>query len=79
MADKKITFVVPEELAEAARQFADDLPGYAAEAFARRVRNELLAEEVRRYEEEHGAFTAEEMAEADARLRGEPLSEDRAT
>lgn len=70
MATKKITITLPEELVDAARGFTDNLSGYAAEALARKIRNELLAEELRRYEEEHGAFTDEEMTEADARLYG---------
>jgi post-segregation antitoxin (ccd killing protein) len=70
MATKKITITLPEELVEAARGFTDNLSGYAAEALARKIRNELLAEELRRYEDEHGAFTEEEMTEADALLHG---------
>ncbi|MFD7895720.1 hypothetical protein [Streptomyces sp. NPDC059743] len=70
MATKKISVTLPEELVEAARGFTDDLSGYAAEALARKIRNELLGEEMRRYEEEHGAFSDVERAEADARLYG---------
>ncbi|MFI6402697.1 type II toxin-antitoxin system CcdA family antitoxin [Streptomyces sp. NPDC050548] len=70
MASKKITITVPEELVEAARELTDNISGFAAEALASRVRRELLAEDLRRYEEEHGAFTEEEMAEAFARLNG---------
>ncbi|MFJ9627967.1 type II toxin-antitoxin system CcdA family antitoxin [Streptomyces sp. NPDC101175] len=78
MASKKITITVPEELVEAARELTDNVSGYVAEAFARKIRNDLLAEEVRRYEDEHGAFTDQERAEADALLHGEPMSKDRA-
>ncbi|MEV0483267.1 type II toxin-antitoxin system CcdA family antitoxin [Streptomyces sp. NPDC050508] len=78
MASKKITITVPEELVEAARELTDNVSGYVAEAFARKIRNDLLAEEVRRYEAEHGAFTDEERAEADALLHGDPLPKDRA-
>ncbi|MGV9244813.1 type II toxin-antitoxin system CcdA family antitoxin [Streptomyces sp. NPDC003710] len=70
MATKKITITVPEELVEAARGLTDNLSGFAAEALAAKIRRELLAEDLRRYEEEHGAFTEEEMAEAFARLNG---------
>jgi post-segregation antitoxin (ccd killing protein) len=66
MATKKITITLPEELVEAARGFTDNLSGYAAEALARKIRNELLGQELARYQEEHGAFTKEERAEADA-------------
>ncbi|MEU1592080.1 type II toxin-antitoxin system CcdA family antitoxin [Streptomyces sp. NPDC005708] len=70
MATKKITITVPEELLEAARGLTDNISGFAAEALAAKIRRELLAEDLRRYEEEHGAFTEEEMAEAFARLNG---------
>ena len=78
MATKKITITLPEELVEAARGFTDNLSGYAAEALARKIRNDLLAEDLRRYEEEHGAFTEEEMAEADSRLHGSARPAERA-
>lgn len=48
----------------------DNISGYVAEAVARRIRNELLGQYLDRYEEEHGAFTEAELAEADARLFG---------
>ncbi|MGX1883780.1 type II toxin-antitoxin system CcdA family antitoxin [Streptomyces sp. NPDC055287] len=70
MASKKITISLPEELVASARELTDNLSGYAAEALARRIRNDLLGEELRRYEREHGAFTDEERARADALLRG---------
>ncbi|MDX3311111.1 type II toxin-antitoxin system CcdA family antitoxin [Streptomyces sp. NPDC054884] len=78
MASKKITITVPEELVEAARELTDNVSGYIAEAFARKIRNDLLAEEVRRYEESHGAFTDEERAEADALLHRDQLPGERA-
>ncbi|MDX3384127.1 type II toxin-antitoxin system CcdA family antitoxin [Streptomyces niveiscabiei] len=70
MAAKKITITVPEELVEAARGLTSNVSGYAAEALADRIRHDLLGEALRLYQEEHGAFTAEEMAEADALLLG---------
>ena len=73
MATKKITITVPEELLDAARELTGNLSGYIAEAFARQIRNDLLAQEMRRYQEEHGAFTDEERAAADAFLHGDPL------
>lgn len=72
MATKKITITLPEELVKAAKGLTDNLSGYAAEALAAKIRNELLAEETRRYEKEHGAFTEKERAEADALLHGWP-------
>ncbi|MFE1958052.1 type II toxin-antitoxin system CcdA family antitoxin [Streptomyces sp. NPDC059479] len=70
MATKKITITLPEELVEAARSFTDNLSGYAAEALAAKVRRELLAEDLRQYEAEHGPFTTEELTEAFDRLNG---------
>ncbi len=70
MATKKITITVPEELVEAARDLTTNVSGYAAEALADRIRHDLLGEDLRRYQEEHGAFTEEEMAAADALLCG---------
>lgn len=67
---KKITISLPEELVDSARELTDNLSGYAAEALARKIRNDLLAEELRRFEREHGAFTDEERARADALLHG---------
>jgi hypothetical protein len=46
------------------------LSGYVAEAVARQIRHQLLGEELRRYEEENGTFTDEEMAAAQARIFG---------
>ncbi|WP_455356380.1 type II toxin-antitoxin system CcdA family antitoxin [Streptomyces sp. SYSU K217416] len=74
MATKKITITLPEELVESARELTDNLSGYAADALARKIRNDLLAEELRRYQAEHGAFTDEERAAADALLHGSAAS-----
>ncbi len=76
MASKKITITVPEELVEAARGLTGNISGYVAEAFARQIRNDLLAEELRRYQEQYGAFTDEERAAADALLHGGPDEKD---
>lgn len=70
MATKKVTITIPEELLESARALTDNISGFAAEAFEHRIRRELLAEEMRRYQEEHGEFTEEEIAAARARLHG---------
>ncbi|MBY8866409.1 MULTISPECIES: type II toxin-antitoxin system CcdA family antitoxin [Streptomyces] len=78
MATKKITITVPEELVEAARGLTDNISGFATEALASRIRRELLAEDLRRHQEEHGAFTEEELAEAFARLTGDDEAEQEA-
>ncbi len=48
----------------------DNVSGYAAESLARRIRRDLMGKELRRYQEENGAFTAEERAAADVLLHG---------
>ncbi|MBL0886829.1 type II toxin-antitoxin system CcdA family antitoxin [Myceligenerans indicum] len=71
MATKKVTITIPEELLEAARGLTDNVSGFAAEAFAEQIRRELLAEEMRHFQEAHGEFTDEELAEARSRLFGD--------
>ncbi|MDX6315333.1 MAG: hypothetical protein QOF44_4797, partial [Streptomyces sp.] len=58
-----------EQVAEL-KKLTDNVSGYVAEAVARQIRHHLLGEDLRRYQEEHGAFTEEEMAEAHARIFG---------
>lgn len=50
-----------------------------AEAVARQIRHQLLGEELRRYEDEHGAFTDEELAAAQARIFGTAEHEESAS
>ncbi|MFI9461490.1 hypothetical protein [Streptomyces xiamenensis] len=64
----RITVTLPTEQVEELRRTTDNVSGYVAEAVARRLRHELLGEDLRRYEEEHGAFSAEELAEAQDRI-----------
>lgn len=79
MADTtRVTVTLPTEQLARLRSLTDDIPGYVAEAVAERMRNHslaeerchLLAEDLRRYEEEHGAFTEEELAQARAEIFG---------
>lgn len=74
---KKITITLPEELLESARELTSNISGYAAEALTRKIKRDLLAEDLRRYEEEHGAFTEEEMAQAHARLYAADAARDK--
>ncbi|MFD9333742.1 hypothetical protein ACFWBF_04900 [Streptomyces sp. NPDC060028] len=68
----RITVTLPTEQVEALRTMTDNISGYVAEAVARHIRRHLLGEDLRRYQEEHGAFTDEEMAAARAELFGPP-------
>jgi post-segregation antitoxin (ccd killing protein) len=71
MADTtRITVTLPTEQVAELRKLTDNISGYVAEAVARQIRHELLGEELRRYEDEHGAFTEEELAAAQARILG---------
>jgi post-segregation antitoxin (ccd killing protein) len=64
----RITVTLPTEQVEELRKITDNVSGYVAEAVAQHLRHHLLGEALRQYEEEHGAFTEEELAEADARI-----------
>ncbi|MFE9258488.1 hypothetical protein [Streptomyces sp. NPDC006879] len=71
MADTtRITVTLPTEQVAELKRLTDNVSGYVAEAVARQIRHQLLGEELRRYEEEHGAFTDEELAAAQTRIFG---------
>lgn len=67
-ASSRITVTLPTEQVEELRRVTDNISGYVAEAVAQRLRHHLLGEALRQYEEEQGAFTEEEIADADARI-----------
>ncbi|WP_051831567.1 hypothetical protein [Streptomyces violens] len=52
------------------KKFTDNVSGYVAEAVARQIRHQLLGEDLRRHEEEQGAFSEEELTEARERIFG---------
>ncbi|MFJ8664383.1 hypothetical protein [Streptomyces sp. NPDC093600] len=64
----RITVTIPTEHVEAMKKLTDNVSAYVAEAVARHIRHQLREEEFQRYEDEHGAFTEEEMAAAYARI-----------
>ena len=72
MKADKLTVSFPLELGEAVRaaaeQAGEGLSGWLADAAAAKLRAEALAEFLDDYEAEHGAFTAEELAQASADL-----------
>ena len=69
MADStRITVTLPSDQVEAMRALTDNISAFVAVAVGRQMRGMLLDEDLRRYEEEHGAFTEEELAEARAEL-----------
>ena len=67
---KKVTITLPAELLESIKTHTDNVSGYLTELAERAERRRLLREELDRYQEEFGAFTDEEMAEARALLHG---------
>ncbi|MFD4906004.1 type II toxin-antitoxin system CcdA family antitoxin [Kitasatospora purpeofusca] len=69
-ATTRITVTLPTEQVVEPKKLTDNISGYVAEAVARQIRHQLLGEELRRYEEEHGAFTGEELTSAHARISG---------
>lgn len=71
----RITVTLPSEQVAELKKITDNVSGYVAEAVARQIRHHLIKEDLQRYEDEHGAFTEEELAEAHARIFGK-ISED---
>ncbi|MDT6981934.1 hypothetical protein ACFSUJ_10365 [Streptomyces lusitanus] len=80
MADTtRITVTLPTKLVAELRKLTDDVSGYAAEAVGRRLRHQLLGADLRRHQEEYGAFTEEELAEARSRIHGHAEAGDSAS
>ncbi|MFF0414562.1 hypothetical protein ACFYUY_29470 [Kitasatospora sp. NPDC004745] len=74
-ATTRITVTLPSEQVAELKKLTDNVSGYVAEAVARQIRHQLLAEELRRHEDEHGEFTDEELATAQSRIFGSAESE----
>ncbi|WP_033340800.1 hypothetical protein [Catenuloplanes japonicus] len=72
---KKVTITLPAELLESMKSHTDNVSGYLTELAERAERRRLLREELDRYQDEFGAFTGEEMAEARTLLYGAEESE----
>ncbi|MEU0043686.1 hypothetical protein [Streptomyces werraensis] len=69
MADTtRITVTLPTEQVAELKELTDNVSGYVAEAVARQLRHQLLRADLLRHQEEHGAFTEEELAEARSRI-----------
>ncbi|MFD7728923.1 hypothetical protein ACFV6F_00850 [Kitasatospora phosalacinea] len=69
-ATTRITVTLPTEQVAELKKLTDNVSGYVAEAVARQLRLQLLAEDLRQYQEEHGAFTEEERARAREEIFG---------
>ncbi|GAA2319435.1 hypothetical protein GCM10010234_77320 [Streptomyces hawaiiensis] len=71
MADTtRITVTLPTDQVAELRKLTDNISGYVAEAVARQLRHQLLGADLVRHQEEYGAFTEEELAEARSRIFG---------
>lgn len=66
----RITVTLPSEQVAALKEITDNVSGYVAEAVARQIRHRLLVDELERHQNEFGAFTQEELAEARAKISG---------
>lgn len=66
MAIRKVSVSLDAALVEEARELSKgNLSAYINEALLRQVKNQRLGELLDAYQAEHGAFTEEELAEAD--------------
>ncbi|MYS34118.1 hypothetical protein K388_03460 [Streptomyces sp. KhCrAH-43] len=66
----RLTVTLPGDQVAELRKLTDNISGYVAETVARRIRHQLLGDDLRRHEEEHGSFSDEELAEARAKISG---------
>lgn len=66
----RITVTLPSDQVAELRKLTDNVSGYVAEAVARQIRHQLLGDDLRRHEEEHGPFSEEELTEARTRIFG---------
>ncbi len=70
MKRTKISITIDSDLLEKVKAYANgNLSRYINEVLRDKVNNEGLRKLVAEYEEEYGAFTAEELAEAEAHFR----------
>ncbi|MGW9053650.1 hypothetical protein ACWGOT_26460 [[Kitasatospora] papulosa] len=65
-----ITVTLPSDQVAELRKLTDNVSGYVAEAVARQIRRQLLGDDLRRYEAEHGPFSDDELAGAGAKILG---------
>ncbi|MFE9428754.1 hypothetical protein ACFYNO_38070 [Kitasatospora sp. NPDC006697] len=69
-ATTRITVTLPTEQVAELKKLTDNVSGYVAEAVARQIRHQLLGDDLRRHQDEHGTFTDKELSEAHARIFG---------
>ncbi|WP_432004660.1 type II toxin-antitoxin system CcdA family antitoxin [Streptomyces parvus] len=66
----RITVTLPSDQVAELRKLTGNVSGYVAEAVARQIRHQLLGDDLRRHQEERGAFSDEELAEARTKIFG---------
>ncbi|MEV0495277.1 type II toxin-antitoxin system CcdA family antitoxin [Streptomyces atratus] len=66
----RITVTLPSDQVAELRKLTDNVSGYVAEAVARQIRHQLLGDDLRHHEDEHGKFSDEELAEARSKIFG---------
>ncbi|MFE9924485.1 hypothetical protein ACFYQA_23750 [Streptomyces sp. NPDC005774] len=66
----RITVTLPSDQVAELRKLTDSVSGYVAEAVARQIRHQLLGDDLRRHEEEHGKFSDEELTQARSKIFG---------
>ncbi|MFE4690876.1 hypothetical protein ACFRH6_12550 [Streptomyces sp. NPDC056749] len=64
----RITVTLPSDQVAELRKLTNNVSGYVAEAVARQIRHQLLGDDLRRHEEEHGPFSDEELTEAHSKI-----------
>ncbi|NIK55539.1 hypothetical protein [Kribbella shirazensis] len=60
----RITVTLPSDQVAELNKITDNVAGYVADAVTRQLRHQLLAGDLQRYQDQHGEFSKEELAEA---------------
>ena len=68
MSTSRVTVTLPKEQVEHIRQSTDNVSGFIAEAVADRLRGQAIDTYLDSYQAEHGAFTEQELHDAEASL-----------
>jgi len=68
MSTSRVTVTLPKEQVEHIRQSTDNVSGFIAEAVADRLRGQAIDAYLDAYQAEHGAFTEQELHDAEASL-----------
>jgi len=64
MSTARITVTLPSDQVQQLHERTDNVSGFVADAVADRLRRELIRDDLRAYQAEHGAFTEDELLRA---------------